>query len=94
MKLLKQKLCINKEEFENRKPHNFTKKLKKIIEKCGATDYTVRRVNELIREKEILATPNPKMSARTLSDQTVELVKEWYRSDEISFVMPGMKDYR
>ena len=58
----------------------------------GATDYTVRRVKELIREKGILATPNPKISARTLSDQTVELVKEWYRSDEISCVMPGMKD--
>ena len=52
-----------------------------------------RRVKELIREKGILATPNPKMSARTLSDQTVELVKEWYRSDEISFVVPGMKDF-
>ena len=53
----------------------------------------MRRVKELIREKGILATPNPKMSARTLSDQTVELVKEWYRSDEISCVMSGMKDF-
>ena len=33
------------------------------------------------------------VSARTLSDQTVEPVKEWYRSDEISCVMPGMKDF-
>ena len=46
----------------------------------------VRRAKELAREKGILATPNPKTSGRTLSDQTVELVKEWYRSDEISRV--------
>ena len=76
------------------KANFFLKKLNKgkIVEKFGATDYMVRRVKEFIREKGILATPNPKMSARTLSDQTVELVKEWYRSDEISCVMPGMKD--
>ena len=53
----------------------------------------VRRAKELAREKGILATPNPKTSGRTLSDQTVELVKEWYRSDEVSRVMPGMKDF-
>ena len=35
----------------------------------------VRRAKELAREKGILATPNPKTLGRTLSDQTVELVK-------------------
>ena len=72
-------------------PKSWTRKT--IVEKFGATDYMVRRAKELAREKGILATPNPKTSGRTLSDQTVELVKEWYRSDEISRVMPGMKDF-
>ena len=72
-------------------PKSWTRKT--IVEKCGATDYMVRRAKELAREKGILATPNRKTSGRTLSDQTVVLVKEWYRSDEISRVMAGMKDF-
>ena len=52
-------------------PKSWTRKT--IVEKFGATDYMVRRAKKLVREKGVLATPNPKMSARTLSDQLLNL---------------------
>ena len=47
----------------------------------------------LAKEKGNLATPNPKLSGRTLTQRAVEQVKEWYRSDKVSCVMPGMKHF-
>ena len=46
----------------------------------------------MAKEKGILATPNLKLSGRTLTQRAVEHVKERYRSDEVSCVIPGMKD--
>ena len=63
------------------------------MEEFGATDYMVRRAKALAKEKGILATPNPKLSGKTLIQRAVEQVKEWYRSDEVSRVMPWMKDF-
>ena len=63
------------------------------MEEFGATDYMVRLAKALAKEKGILATSNPKLSGRTLTQIAVEQVKEWYRSDEVSRVMPGMKDF-
>ena len=65
-------------------PNSWTKQ--KIMEEFGATDYMVKRAKALAKEKGILA--NPKLSGRIQTQRAVEQVKEWYRSDEVSRVMP------
>jgi hypothetical protein len=64
---------------------------KKVAEEFHATDYMVRKAKKLVKEKGILATPNPK-AGKTLPKITADLVKDFYHSDEISRVMPGKKD--
>lgn len=56
-----------------------------------APNYMVRKAKELFNKKGILSTPNPK-PGKPLIQSTVDLVKEFYLSDEISRQMPGIKD--
>ena len=43
------------------------------------------------REKGILSDPNPKRG-KTLEEDTVQRVKEFYLSEDVSRQMPGKKD--
>jgi uncharacterized lipoprotein YajG len=40
----------------------------------------------------IMSSPNPK-PGKTLNEVTVEVIKSFYNSDEVSRVVPGKKDY-
>src|SRR6267154_676964 len=51
-----------------------------------------RKVRKLVKEKGILSTPNQRIG-KTLPSTTVNEVRNFYRSDEISRFMPGRKDY-
>ena len=51
-----------------------------------------RKSKELVKEKGILSTPNPKPGS-SLPQETTELVTQFYESDDISRVMPGKKDF-
>ena len=55
------------------------------------SNYMARAAKKLVAEKGVLSTPNPK-HGKTLSEETVNLVRSFYKSDEISREMPGMKD--
>ena len=50
-----------------------------------------RKDKALIAEKGILSTSNPKLGKR-LNDDVLEKVKNFYNSDDVSRLMPGMKD--
>ena len=50
------------------------------------------RQKKLIHEKGIFTSPNPKLG-RGLAPTTEQLIVKMYLSDEMSRVMPGMKDY-
>ena len=65
---------------------------KRIREEFNASDYMVRTVKKLVSEKGILSNPNQK-GGKTLSTDTVDEVKAFYRSDDISRVIPGKKDF-
>ena len=65
--------------------------IRKIEAEFGASNRMVRKAKELVREKGILSTPNPK-PGRTLSQQTADLATSYYESDENSRLMPGKKD--
>ena len=62
------------------------------MKEFGAPDYMVRQDNKLVHEKGIFTSPNPKLG-RGLAPTTEQLIVEMYLSDEMSRVMPGMKDY-
>ena len=65
--------------------------IRKIEAEYGASNRMVGKAKELVREKGILSTPNPK-PGRTLSQQTADLVTSFYESDEKSRLIPGKKD--
>ena len=52
----------------------------------------VRKAKELVKQKGILSTPNPK-PGHTLPVETTDLVQSFYESDEVSRTMPGSKDF-
>ena len=51
-----------------------------------------RKAKQLIKEKGILSTPDPK-HGHTLSQTTLDLVWTFYESEDVSRMMPGKKDY-
>lgn len=66
--------------------------LARVQQEFGVSKYTAMKAKELVQEKGILATPDPK-PGHSLAPNTVELVHGFYNSDEVSRVMPGMKDF-
>ena len=64
----------------------------KVQEEFGASNYMVRKAKELVKQKGILSTPNPR-HGHTLAVETSDLVQSFYESDEVSRMMPGRKDY-
>ena len=65
--------------------------LKKIESEFGASNFMARRAKQIVREKGILSTPNPK-PGRSLPQASIEAVIHFYESDENSRMMPGKKD--
>jgi hypothetical protein len=66
------------------------KKLLLII--FSVTVSEVKRTRLLKQEKGILAVPDPKRG-RKISPEEIDIVQEFYLSDEFSRLMPGMNDY-
>ena len=90
-----------KEKFEN--TTNSTEQVKiltvlpkswsqrKIVEEFGTTRHKALVAKKLVEEKGVLSDPNPK-KGKTTEKETIELVKKFYRSEEVSRMMPGKKD--
>jgi len=66
--------------------------IRKVQTEFGAANYMVRKAKQLVEEKGILATPNPK-PGHTLPQTTIDIVTNFYESDENSRMMPGRKDF-
>lgn len=64
---------------------------KKIIETFSVTEYQVRLLWKLLREKGLLTFPDARIGKR-LSEDTIISVTEFYEDDEFSRLMPGQKD--
>ena len=71
-------------------PQSWTKR--QIQAEFGVTDYMARKSKQLVREKGVLSSLDPK-PGHSLPSETVELVTDFYQSDEISRMMPGRKDF-
>lgn len=65
---------------------------RKIIQQIfDVSDYSVRQAQNIFKEKGFLAEPDYRRGKR-LSPETVDVIRNFYQSDEQSRVMPGMKD--
>ena len=62
--------------------------IRKIQSEFGATNYMARKAKDLVREKGVLATPNPKLG-HPLASKTADLVRGFYESDDENRIMPG-----
>jgi hypothetical protein len=58
----------------------------------SASNCMIRRAKQLVMDQGIMSSPNPK-PGKTLNEVTVEVVKSFYNSDEVSRVMLSKKDY-
>ena len=63
-----------------------------IKEEFEVSDYMARQAKTLVREKGILSSANCR-AGKSLSKDIVNVVQDFYKSDSVSRIMPGMKDY-
>ena len=63
----------------------------KMMSEFGVTKYMASSAKKLVENKGMLSSPNSK-AGKTLSQDTLELVKSFYNHDDVSRVMPGIKD--
>ena len=66
--------------------------LLKIQQEFGVSNYMARKSKKLVEEKGVLSLPGPKPGP-SLLPETVDIVRSFYESDDISRVMPGKKDF-
>ena len=66
--------------------------VRKLQSEFGTSNYMARKLKDLVKEKGILATPNPK-SGHSLAPKTVDLVCNFYETDDVSRMMSGRKDF-
>lgn len=71
-------------------PRSWTRK--RIQGEFGVSDYMARKCKQLVREKGILSSPDPKPGP-SLPSETVQIVTDFYQTDEITRIMPGKKDF-
>lgn len=64
----------------------------KIQEEFKVTQYMARQAKNLVKEKGVMALPNKRLP--TFSKETENIILHFYKSEEISRIMPGKKDYK
>ena len=64
----------------------------RIQEEFKVSQYMARQAKNLVKEKGIMALPNKRLP--TFSKETENIILQFYKSEEISRVMPGKKDYK
>ena len=95
LKQLKEKFCTSKNRSEKVQILTILPKswsVQRVCEEFSASDYMVRRAKELVKQKGILSMPDIR-KGHSLSSETCELVQSFYEDDEVSRMMPGIKDF-
>ena len=70
-------------------PPSMTKE--NVIKYFNVTDFQAKKAKKLYNEKGLLAMP-PQYRGKTLSEDIVNIVKNFYENDKYSRLMPGKKD--
>ena len=67
--------------------------VRKIQTEFDTSNFMARRAKQLVKEKGVLSSPNPKPGHCIAKKKTTELVVGFYESDNSSRMMPGKKDF-
>ena len=93
--IIKEKFCSTSEDSVKVQVLTVLPKswsLKRIQTEFGASNFMARKAKELVKEKGVLSTPDPK-PGHCIAKKTIELVVAFYESDTSSRMMPGKKDF-
>lgn len=92
-----------KDKFETTSNRDEKIKMLSILPKSWSADkvasefkvpiYMAKKTKNLVESNGILCGVKKKIGSRTLSDETVKTVQDFYRSDEISRLCPGLRDF-
>ena len=66
--------------------------IRKLMEEFGASHHQARCAKRLQEASGCLSVPNPR-PGKVLKSATAELVRDFYRSEDVSRAMPGTKDF-
>lgn len=66
---------------------------RQIANEFGVSKHTANTVKQLVATKGIFCNKNKQIGRPSIASETVEKVVEFYRDNEISKLMPGMRDY-
>lgn len=92
---LKEKFCSSTSRSEKIQILTILPKswsIRKIAKEFEAPNFMVRKAKLLVKEKGILSSPNFK-PGKSLPENVINIVREFYECDLISRMMPGQKDY-
>lgn len=67
--------------------------VQKISSEMNVSRHLAETTKKLVEEKGILCMPGPR-GGRKLDDSISQLVVDFYLNDEISRMMPGLRDYK
>lgn len=92
---IKEKFKSSKNKFEKFQlltltPQSWTRK--ELTVQFKISDRQARNVKNVVKEHGILSLPNAK-AGRSLNPETETLAINFYESDDVSRLMPGMKEY-
>lgn len=71
-------------------PRSWT--IQQIINHVGVTRALAEATKKLVTEKGVLQMPPPRVRSSPIDSNALKTMNEFYNSDEISRLMPGMKD--
>lgn len=65
----------------------------KIQQEFNTTYYLAKQTKNLVAERGIFCSTREKLGPTKMDEETCDIVKEFYRSTEISRECPGMREY-
>lgn len=65
----------------------------RVATEFGVSHHFAEKTKEMVLKNGILFNVSKKVGSRTILNETIDIVKEFYRSDEISRACPGLRDY-
>ena len=94
MKLVKEKMIISKraDKLQLLTLVPSTWKVENICQYFSVTHYMVKQSRQLLQSQGILSKPNPR-KGRPASQETIDMVTEYYCDDNYSRLVPGKEDF-
>lgn len=67
------------------------RRIRKILKEFKTSDFQVKRAKKLLQQKDILSATN-KRPGKNFPEETWNKIREFYKNDVVSRLIPGIKD--